>query len=543
MRRTSLVIALVLAAGCGDGALNIQGTSGVDRAGLGEGEVFYVHDGVGAMTLEAAQGFGHIDFHFSLANTELRALDAAGEVVLDWTEVARVTDDDDPVAHEGLLSLPREASVIELVMRTPVEFARIEVGPGSGSAHEGDSEPAEGGVTTLAAHSGRWIPPAHVVERGNHQYLPYTGAPARCSGTFLPGTRAVAEHLKQTFPGAVSYGGYNCRANTANRNELSVHASGRAIDLFVPLSGGQADNDLGDPIANYLVENAEKLGIEFIVWDRTSWGAHRSAPKHRAYTGPHPHHDHLHIEVAPRVASGNGPALDQSPRGYLDVANCDGIGGWAQDPDAPHQGIKVYVSMGGPVFTPGSHGAWAVANEHRGDLCTAIGSCAHGYYTKVPHGLMDGVTRDVYVYGEDVTGGQNSQLSNAPRQLRCDPPRLPYTGQQAVKRHIPNPESLAAWGFQWNDIIKVDDGVLASFADGRTWPQTPTLLSEGLAIFVVEGTTKRHVPNPRAMNNWGLDWGAVRPADLGSLRTLPPLEQRPYLVQGSGPAVYVLVPK
>jgi hypothetical protein len=79
-----------------------------------------------------------------------------------------------------------------------------------------------------------------------------------------------------------------------------VHSEGRAIDLYVPTDGtgdDSASNDLGDPIANWLAENAEYIGMSYVIWDQASWGAHRDGDKHQSYGGSHPHNDHLHIEV------------------------------------------------------------------------------------------------------------------------------------------------------------------------------------------------------------------------------------------------------
>ena len=170
-------------------------------------------------------------------------------------------------------------------------------------ARDVDGEELSEDVVRLElSKAGRYVPPSGVVDAGRQQRVGYDGAPAwrgqsGCSGTFRSGTRKLGDFLKQNFPGARSYGGYSCRRNTANTSRTSVHGTGRAIDVFVPLHNGQADNDLGDPIANWLIENAEAIGVQFIVWDRTSWGASRSGDKHRRYSGPHPHHDHLHIEL------------------------------------------------------------------------------------------------------------------------------------------------------------------------------------------------------------------------------------------------------
>ena len=163
----------------------------------------------------------------------------------------------------------------------------------------------------LVRVSGRYIPPASTVAAGRSQRVSYTGAPAwrrsNCGGTFRPGTRALAEYLVANFDGARSYGGYSCRPNTANTSQMSVHGTGRAIDLMVRTISGDADNTAGDPIANWLIENAQSIGVQYIIWDRTSWNASRSGDKHRTYTGPNKHVDHLHIELSPQGAEQNTP--------------------------------------------------------------------------------------------------------------------------------------------------------------------------------------------------------------------------------------------
>jgi hypothetical protein len=477
-----------------------------------------------------------------LEGGEVRVLTGDGRIVVDWTDVADLTDNEDPASYEGRLDLDQPADIIEFRAHGEVEFARFVLTEDE-HHHEGEVFIPEGAFVPLAAIPGRWIPPADILEIANQQYLPYSGAPSSCSGTFRPGTRRVADFLRAEFEGATSYGGYACRANTANTSQLSVHASGRAIDLFVPLDGGEADNDLGDPIAHYLMTNAEELGIEFIVWDRTSWGAHRPAPKHRAYTGPHPHHDHLHIEIAPSVANNPEPVIppvDQSPVGYLDAADCNGIRGWSMDPDNPDAPVQVYISIGGPVFTPGAHGYWVTADDRRQDLCDAIGSCNHGFVLPPPYGLMDGTPREVYVYGEDITGGRNSELNNSGRTLECDPPEPTLAPTYGVLRHITNPESLDAWGFDRNDIVSVSDDVLGQYTIFDPLPAVPTLQRTGAPVYVVEGNERRHITNPESLDAWGFDRGDIVDADTDSLLTSAPMEQRPFLMRGSGPAVYLL---
>ncbi len=183
----------------------------------------------------------------------------------------------------------------------------VEVGGDNDVLHEDDPAYDDGPAGGAAYAAGAWALPASTKAIGDTQYVAYTGAGAwnggrNCGGGLLAGTREVGDYVKANFAGVTSYGGYACRRNTANSAELSVHGTGRAIDIMIPTVGGTADNARGDLIANFLVENAENMGVQFIIWDRSSWGASRTTSKLRAYTGPVPHIDHIHVELSPQGA-------------------------------------------------------------------------------------------------------------------------------------------------------------------------------------------------------------------------------------------------
>lgn len=174
-------------------------------------------------------------------------------------------------------------------------------------AHEDDPIYDDGPADPLAFNARGWVIPADIRAIADQQNVPYTGAGAwaggaNCGGGLLAGTREVGDFVRANFAGTTSYGGYACRPNTANTSQLSVHGTGRAIDIMIPLKGGDANNAVGDRIANFLVQNAEAIGVQFVIWDRNSWGASRSQPKLRAYTGPHAHTDHIHVELSPAGA-------------------------------------------------------------------------------------------------------------------------------------------------------------------------------------------------------------------------------------------------
>ena len=170
----------------------------------------------------------------------------------------------------------------------------------------------EGAVSEIAI-SGRWLAPSSTLAAGDRQTVGYDEAGAwnggrNCGGGLLAGSRQLGDHLRARFRGVSRYEGYACRQNTASAGQLSVHGTGRAIDVFIPLSRGSADNTYGDAIANWLIENAQSIGVQYIVWDRSSWSASRPrGAKLRGYTGPHPHHDHLHIELTVAAAARRTP--------------------------------------------------------------------------------------------------------------------------------------------------------------------------------------------------------------------------------------------
>lgn len=139
--------------------------------------------------------------------------------------------------------------------------------------------------------------------------MAYVGAPAwnggaNCSGGMRQGSRTVSAYVQQHFAGVESVGGYNCR-QIRNSSSMSVHGTGRAIDIMIPvLADGGANNAVGDPIANWLVVNAERLGIHLIIWDQASWGPHRDHYNTVLYNNPgYPHKNHLHVELSEAAAS------------------------------------------------------------------------------------------------------------------------------------------------------------------------------------------------------------------------------------------------
>jgi peptidoglycan hydrolase-like protein with peptidoglycan-binding domain len=150
--------------------------------------------------------------------------------------------------------------------------------------------------------TNRWVLPADVRAAGEAQSVRYDSPPAwedgrNCTGPFTQGAAELRQHILANFLGVTGIGGYNCRYNSGNPQQTSVHGIGRALDIMIPTVGGRANSAVGDPIANWLILNASAIGIQYIIWNRVSWGGNRRAPKDRSYTGPSPHIDHIHAEL------------------------------------------------------------------------------------------------------------------------------------------------------------------------------------------------------------------------------------------------------
>jgi hypothetical protein len=86
---------------------------------------------------------------------------------------------------------------------------------------------------------------------------------------------------------------YNCRTVRGSQVR-SIHGEGRAWDMMMPVVAGRG-HPRGHDAVRELGAQGRRLGIQTIIFDRTIWSAR--SPSGRAYTGVHPHYDHLHVEL------------------------------------------------------------------------------------------------------------------------------------------------------------------------------------------------------------------------------------------------------
>ena len=128
---------------------------------------------------------------------------------------------------------------------------------------------------------------------------------SNCTGGFTVGAQALSTYVMGRWsPPVTSVGGYSCRAILFdNSRPTSIHGMGRALDIMVD---GTTPEGLatGNEIRNYLINNAEALGIQRVIWNRFTWAANQDGWRPFISADENPHTDHLHVEINIE-ASGN----------------------------------------------------------------------------------------------------------------------------------------------------------------------------------------------------------------------------------------------
>jgi hypothetical protein len=100
---------------------------------------------------------------------------------------------------------------------------------------------------------------------------------------------------------------------------LSMHSTGRAADVMVPTISGPE----GLALANWLVQHAKELGVQYVIWDRMAWQGNRPVGSRfqpyraRETLGPSlAHTNHVHVELTeapgPWLAPPTAPIAPQT---------------------------------------------------------------------------------------------------------------------------------------------------------------------------------------------------------------------------------------
>jgi len=236
-----------------------------------------------------------------------------------------------------------------------------------------------------------------------------------------------------------------------------------------------------------------------------------------------------------------GDVCNKPPKGYLDDVSCEGIRGWAQDPDAATKAIDVHLYFGGPAGS-GAKGVPLTADAKRDDLCSAIGSCNHGFDIEPPLSLFDGQAHPVHAYGIDSAGGDNAQLTGSPKSLTCA-----ASVPEGVRRHVVDPNSFDAWKLDlfW-DALPLSDAQIQTLDETDAWPAAPKLVQAddgSPEVWLVDGKWRRHVSSPAVMATWSLSFDAVKKVPASEVAALwegPKLRARPVLVKSTSGKIDIM---
>jgi MYXO-CTERM domain-containing protein len=235
------------------------------------------------------------------------------------------------------------------------------------------------------------------------------------------------------------------------------------------------------------------------------------------------------------------------PRGYLDSAACTAIAGWAQDPDSAATALDVDLSFDGAAGASGTEAMRIVAGDNRADLCKAIGSCDHGFSVNVPLGMLDGKSHPVYAYGIDTKGGPNTLLTDSPKSFQCPNAAPPLDAHAGVKRHVVSPASMTAWSFSMlTDVAPEPESVVDAYPQSADWGDKPSVVQadDGTPeVWLLDGEVRRHVINPASLAAWHWTGSSVVKAPAAKVYAYaqgPDLPATPFLVMGTGPAIYVV---
>ncbi len=147
-------------------------------------------------------------------------------------------------------------------------------------------------------------------------------------GPVLPHVRRAAELAGARF-GIATILGWRATAR-----DMTGHPAGRALDFMT------SDRATGDALAEWLLANAQALGVEHVIW----WQRYREPggawdPMADRGSRTQNHFDHVHAKFTLRAGTGEPTSGDATPEAS------DGAGGsWLSG--AADVGVKLVVTAG-----------------------------------------------------------------------------------------------------------------------------------------------------------------------------------------------------
>lgn len=144
-----------------------------------------------------------------------------------------------------------------------------------------------------------WRPSDATRRAGERVTVRFARSPEVADGeqrTPAPSLVALRDVIVKGVRGVTS-GGMVRPSNRRAGVSRDPHRGGIAVDLMLRDDGTRGA--VGDALASWLVEHAEELGVQYVLFSRYEWSASSSGPRWEVYTGTDPHLDHVHVELGP----------------------------------------------------------------------------------------------------------------------------------------------------------------------------------------------------------------------------------------------------
>jgi hypothetical protein len=166
-----------------------------------------------------------------------------------------------------VLAAPNGSGFSHYVVSPSIEVSPIEAGPGI--------EQSGPTLTTLVASRSRvrTLPPGVGIERG-----------------LQVRTILVERAISARFPEITNIGG-------ARQDSLHWHPQGLAIDVMIPNYDTPAGKDLGDRIVAFVFQNAERFGLDNVIWQQTYYPL-SGKPHLMANLGNDDANHYTHVHIA-----------------------------------------------------------------------------------------------------------------------------------------------------------------------------------------------------------------------------------------------------
>lgn len=189
---------------------------------------------------------------------------------------------------------------------------------------------AAGNTQNVPYHLPRYselTPRGMVRRRGTDEVVPnYQQTPSQA-------LRTLANHLRSLFGNVITHfeyqSGFPPNVTDPSR-QADPHIAGRAVDImFRTVRRGRLysmpDLEHGSPVAEYLVQNAEVFGVQYLIWARSQWMGHNPPGTGRGRKFSHytvapnserfDHFNHIHLELSLDACLNNLPFYSRSRSG------------------------------------------------------------------------------------------------------------------------------------------------------------------------------------------------------------------------------------